>query len=151
MLAQLVSAIAQTAGDGPSTITIITALVALVVGSSGGGIFGSFVMFRKLKIEKEQTNTKTKVDLAGIPVEQFKAMFPGGLGDAVEHWRDEAKDLYIEVDTLREQRAADHEELRNLRSDLKITNRKLEHTKGELARAKERIAELEKGHSDPHG
>lgn len=151
MLAQVIQAVAQTVSDGgPSTMTIIAALVALVVGSSGGGIFGSYVMFKRLRIEKQQSETQVKVDLAGIPVEQFKAMFPGGLGDAVEHWRDEAKALYVEVDELREQRKTDHEEILNLRSDLKITNRKLEHTKRELDRAEARIAELEKGHSDPH-
>jgi chromosome segregation ATPase len=103
-------------------------------------------------MEKALARTKSYVDLQSVDVEQFKALFPGGLGDAVEHWRDEARGLYTEVDQLRDQRGKDHDEIINLRSDLNITNRKLEFTKRELATtreelaaAKERIKHLEEG------
>lgn len=126
-----------------NTISVITALVALAVGSGGGGIVGSFIMVKRYQVEKMTAQQRSQVDLQAVDVEQFKALFPGGLGEAVEHWRDEARTLYTEVEELREQRGRDHEEIVNLKADLRITNRKLEYTKNELNRAKSRIAHLE--------
>lgn len=145
----IVSSLISATSEGPSTMTVITAMVALAVGSGGGGLLGALVMWKRFRVEQTQAETKNKVDLQSVDVDQFRALFPGGLGEAVEHWRDEARSLYVEVDELRDQHGKDHEDIVNLRSDLRVTNRKLEATKKELDRAKVRIAQLESERDNP--
>lgn len=119
-----------------TTEQTISLLVVLVVGSGTGGIVGGLLTLKKIHLDKADSAGKHEVDLQAVDVEQFKALFPGGLGDAVEHWRDEAKALYVEVDQLRNQRSKDHEEIIELKSNLADTRL-------ELARAKTRISKLE--------
>jgi hypothetical protein len=131
------------ADSGNTAQPLLTTLVLLVIGSGTGGIIGAIVTWKRFKVEQQTSVVQNKVDLQYVDVEQFKAMFPGGLGDAVEHWRDEAKGLYIEVDDLREQRVSDHDEIRLLKLELASTKRQLDHTVAALARAESRIRILE--------
>jgi chromosome segregation ATPase len=147
---------------GADTVTTITLLAALVIGSGTGGVVGAVLTVKRFQVERQDSEVKRKVDLQSVDVEQFKAMFPGGLGDAVEHWRDEARSLYVEVDELREQRGRDHDQIIQLKSELaqtkrelagtqrelESTQRKLETTSNRLEAANGRIAELER--RNPH-
>ena len=121
----------------------ITTLVIIVIGSGTGGIFGAFFTLKKYQLEKKQAVDNRAVSLRTVDVDQFKAMFPGGLGDAVEHWRDEAKGLYVEVDELRKQRQADHDQIMSLQAQLTATQAELTATKRELSIAQDRITHLE--------
>ena len=104
---------------------LLTLLVGIALGSGTGGVVGAYLSWKRLKLDIEAAKAETQASLKSIEVDQFKAMFPGGLGDAVEHWRDEARELYIEVDQLRNQRVKDHQEILKLRLDLNRTQSKL--------------------------
>lgn len=126
-----------------NTVSIIVILVGIVIGSGGGGLIGAIIIVRRFQLEKSRTQVVNQVDLQAVDVEQFKAMFPGGLGEAVEHWRDEARGLYVEVDQLRDQRGIDHDQILTLQSELRTTRRELSQTKRNLERANDRITQLE--------
>lgn len=132
------------------TVTTIGVLVAIVVGSGTGGIIGAIITVKRFHLERQDSEVKQRVDLQSVDVEQFKALFPGGLGDAVEHWRDEAKELYVEVDQLREQRRNDHDEILRLKSELAGTKRELASTQRKLESATARITQLESERIPPH-
>lgn len=127
-----------------STITVLTALVALAIGSGTGGIVGAVIMVRRFKVEQEAAKTQGRIGLREIDVEQFKAMFPGGLGDAVEHWRNEAKNLMTEVTSLREIERQNYGEILILQTELDRTKASLKRTQKDLERANGRIEHLEK-------
>lgn len=139
-LSLLASSTAESSDNGQS---LLLTFAFIVIGSGTGGLIGAVITWRRFKLEQKSTEVKNRVDLQHVDVEQFKAMFPGGLGDAVEHWRDEAKGLYVEVDDLRGQRQADRDEIRALKRELATTQRQLEHTVTALHEAEERIKHLE--------
>jgi predicted acylesterase/phospholipase RssA len=119
------------------TISVLMLIVALVVGTSAGGLTGFVIALRQTKIEKQRADQDGSLGLREVDVEQFKALFPGGLGDAVEHWRDEAKELYVEVDELRTQ---NREQLLRI-ATVEEENVRLQ---GKLSRAESRIERLER-------
>lgn len=118
------------------TINVLAILATIAIGSGTGGIIGAIVTLRRFRIEQEESRTNQQVSIQSVDVEQFKALFPGGLGDAVEHWRDEAKKLYEEVDKLRTTEKDNHDQILTLRTELAETKR-------DLAKANRRIAHLE--------
>lgn len=126
-----------------SAVTLVTVLVGLVIGSGTGGLIGALLMVKRYRMERDASQTQQKVSLQAVDVEQFKALFPGGLGDAVEHWREEARELYQEVDQLREQRENDRAEIARLRTELATTKQELATTQRELEHATTRITQLE--------
>jgi len=126
-----------------STITVLTALVALAIGSGTGGIVGAVIMVRRFKVEQEAAKTQGHIGLREVDVEQFKAMFPGGLGDAVEHWRNEAKNMMTEVTSLREIERQNYGEILILQTELDRTKASLKRTQKDLERANGRIEHLE--------
>lgn len=125
------------------TIEIVGVLAALALGSGTGGILGAILALKRIRIETKTAETQQVATLREVDVEQFKALFPGGLGDAVEHWREEAKALYDEVEKLRIQRQQDHAEINRLQDELLATQHQLDSTIKELKRANDRIGELE--------
>lgn len=160
----MVGLVVATAMLANSAMTAVTWGVALVVGSGTGGIIGGVIALKRFKLERQAAAVNGTVSLRTVDVEQFKAMFPGGLGDAVEHWREEAKGLYVEVDELRKQRQIDHETILQLTTQrqadhdtivqlttdlaatqvqLAATTAQLTTTKVELEQAKSRISHLE--------
>lgn len=154
-----------------NTIVILTGLVALAVGSGTGGIVGGVMMIRRFKLEQlaaeeaaRAAEAQEHIGLREVDVEHFKAMFPGGLGDAVEHWRDEAKKLMGEVHSLRQIEQINYEEILVLRTEhdrtkselgrtkraLERTNEKLELAKEDLVQANRRIEQLESERGTSH-
>lgn len=126
-------------------VTIIAALAALAIGSGTGGIIGAIIAWKKLQ-------TEGQVGLKSVDVEKFKAEFPGGLEDIIDHWREQAqlvtkesKELRDEVKALRDKEEEDESQIRNLKRQLANTQRQLEKTERDLGRATERIAQLEEG------
>lgn len=124
-------------------VEVLIVLVGMAIGSGAGGIAGTILTFKKFKVEKEQALKDQSLRSQSVDVEQFKAMFPGGLGDAVEHWRDEAKELYAEVDTLRDKRTKDHSQIQLLKYDLSRATAKVAKLERDLKIAQERITHLE--------
>lgn len=121
------------------TAALLTILAGVAVGSGGGGIIGAVVTLKRLKLEQRQSEQQGKMLLRDADVEQFRALFPAGLGDAVEHWRDEARELYKEVDRLREIERANYDEILILRTELDRTKAQLDRTKAELATTREEL------------
>lgn len=123
-------------------MTILTALVVLAVGSGGGGIVGAFLMVRKSKMDQAAQVSSADVGRRSTDSEQFKALFPGGLGEAVTVFQEQARDLYEEVSALRERESKNHTENLKLRTELAIV-------KADLVRAERRIAHLEAERAKP--
>jgi predicted nucleic acid-binding Zn-ribbon protein len=117
------------------TVTVLMLFVTLIVGTSAGGLTGFIIALRQSKIDKQRADQDGSLGLREVDVEQFKALFPGGLGDAVEHWREEAKELYVEVDTLRNQNRDQGNQIGTLQQDIIVLE-------GKLSRAESKIAKL---------
>jgi hypothetical protein len=113
-----------------NTITVLTGLVALTIGGGGGGLIGALVMWRKSKSEMLVAERTTVT-------EQFNTLFPAGLGEAVEVYRNLSADLTRQLDEVRAKEAELHAENRRLSIEL-------EAVKGKLARAERRIEHLER-------
>lgn len=130
LMADAASLIAAT-----DTVTVLMLFVTLIVGTSAGGLTGFIIALRQSKIDKQRADQDGSLGLREVDVEQFKALFPGGLGDAVEHWREEAKELYVEVDTLRNQNRDQGNQIGTLQQDIIVLE-------GKLSRAESKIAKL---------
>jgi predicted RNase H-like nuclease (RuvC/YqgF family) len=123
--------------------TVFMAIAALALGSGGGGIVGAIIMFRRFRLEQSESSTKQTVGLKEVEVAQFEALFPGGLGDALKHWKEEALELYDVVDKLRKEHEATKKELAVTQIELRVCRR-------DLTRATRRIRHLEEEAEKAH-